>query len=88
MICPNCQKPFIFERPFRAHMLSCGSKARIGNINDQPMTRIQAEQLAYTRSRNDRLNNYIAKENCNGTWRVDSFPVHMHKTSPIVTGRD
>lgn len=42
------------------------------------MTRIEAEQLAMTKSRNDKFNNYVAEaKDWNGKdWHVVAYPVH------------
>jgi hypothetical protein len=45
---------------------------------------MEAEQLALTKGRNDRDNNYVAAPNGDGTWRVDAHPVHRK----IVKGSD
>lgn len=50
------------------------------------MTRMEAEAKAETMSRNDRSNNYVAKLNADGTWRVDAFPIHRHDRP--IRGRD
>lgn len=49
------------------------------------MTRIEAEQLALTKSRNDKDNNYVAKQLDNGQWNVQAFPVHRPQ---VLTHRD
>lgn len=41
------------------------------------MTRIDAENLAYIKSREDSQHHYFAKPNSDGTWRVDSQPVKL-----------
>lgn len=43
------------------------------------MTRMEAEFKAYVMERQDRANHYFAKSNPDGSWRVDSVPVHAHK---------
>jgi hypothetical protein len=42
------------------------------------MTRMEAEMDALKKGQADRQNNYVAANNGDGTWRVDSFPVHRH----------
>lgn len=37
---------------------------------------MEAEQLALTKGRNDRNNNYVARQNEDGSWRVDAIPVN------------
>jgi hypothetical protein len=39
------------------------------------MTRVEAEQLAYTKSRNDRDNNYVAERE-GDDWTVKAYPRH------------
>ena len=44
------------------------------------MNRVEAEQLAYTKNRNDHDNNWVAVENKHqGVWEVLSIPVHFHR---------
>jgi len=42
------------------------------------MTRIEAEQLALTKSRNDKENNWVAEQAIDG-WTVKAYPVHRNR---------
>ena len=48
------------------------------------MTRMEAEQLALVKGRNDRNNNYVAERDGEG-WTVKAYPVHRPR---ILSSRD